>query len=251
MIGNVSVASLGIPNVIPPFNPNSISGLKYWYDANDGSTITSSGGRVSALANKATGITLTLLQATSGKQPLIVASAQGGKQVLQFTNARADQLYLATSPMSGATAHSTFLAYKSTSSTTGYKFAFGNDSGAGTSPLFYQLSSHNYYETSSGGSSTQGTNNIVNVANIMAITQSSGSSPILKTYTGGTAAETITGTAGSLTVGTAGAGSFLGQGLGGAAPTDFNFCEVLTYNNVLSAGDQAAVVAYLTAKWGI
>lgn len=248
MIGNAVAGFVGVKLATPGFDPNSISGLRLWYDADDSSTITVASNRVSAITNKATGYAATLTQATSGQQPFLAASTQNSKQVIQFAASRTDQLGLTGTPMSGATAQTAFLAHKTTSSTTGYKFVYGQDAN-GISPLYYQLSSKNYYETGSGVTSVTGTNNVVNTAQIMQITQGVNGYPILKTWSGGSAIETINGNSGTWSV--ASSANFTRLGAGWANCTDFNFFEVIVYNTVLSAGDQTSVINYLTTKWAI
>ena len=227
------------------------SGLRIWYDASDTTTITSSSSRVSAITNKATGYTFTLSQGTTANMPLVVASGQNGKQILQFANSRTDILVNSSAtPMDGATNLTIFFAGKTTSTVNGYKFEFGTNNGVGGFPLLYQLSNKNYFETGSGTNGITGTSDYNGVANIQFI-QATGS-------TGGTIQKTITSTTETNTAGganfTVGGGSTWSSSLGSSAAgvgTDLNFFEVVVYNRTLSTPEYNSVVAYLKTKWGI
>lgn len=68
----------------PPFTPGSLSGLTLWLDADNPTSITQSGGKVSQWVDQSpTGATFT--QATAGLQPAYVASGIGGKPSLSFS----------------------------------------------------------------------------------------------------------------------------------------------------------------------
>ena len=231
-----------------------LDGLRVWIDANDDSTITASSSRVSAISNKAPGYTsFSWSNGTGGSQPLLVANAQGGKQVMQFTNARSDMLRNSTSsPMANATILTMFCLVKTTASGNGYKFSIGSDTSSVAAPLWFQLSTTNYYETGSGGTGTVGTYNVVNTANINYVNHISATSKDFRTYVGGTAVETITGAAGTLSVGgPTSPVSSIGRGFGETAPPDMNFCEVLLYNKTLTNDEITQNINYLTSKWGV
>ena len=256
MIANLIAVLNPVGSAPAPTSP-VLTGLRYWYDANDGATLTSSGGRVSAITNKASGYSWTLSQGTSGQQPLIVTNSQNGKQILQFTNARNDALtnFNTGNPMLGATSLTNFLVVKSTTTTNGYKFCYGANN-PGTNALFYQLTSKNYYEAGSGVCAVTGTYSVNGIANIQVIVSVSGSASNQKTYVGGTTQENVTGASGTWSISDTSAQGeprrvALGTGYDGSASADFNFCEALSYPSSLSAGDIAANVSYLTAKWGL
>jgi hypothetical protein len=243
--------SASVPGV--PTTP-SLDGLRVWIDANDNTTITASSSRVSAISNKASGYTsFVWSNATGGTQPLLVAGAQGGKQVMQFTNARSDVLSNSTSsPMASATTLTMFLVSKTTSTNNGYKFSIGSDTSPTSAPLWFQLNSKNYYETGSGGSSTTGTFTTANVANINYVNHVSGTSKDFRTYVGGSVVDSITGVAGVLSVGgPTSPVSSIGRGFGATPPPDMNFCEVLLYNKTLATDEILQNISYLTSKWGI
>lgn len=238
-----------------PTSP-SLTNLRIWYDANDSSTITVNSGRASAITNKAAGYPWTLSQATSGRQPLIVAAAQNGKQVLRYANSRGDALQTnaINHPMTGATIHTWFGVYKTTETRTGYKFVIGYNSDKAFLPL--QLSDKNYFENGSGLNGTTGTNNVVNVPNIQVVQQTSGGAQFLRTYTNGTILENITGTASTFFIdGTTatppGMLTSIGTGFGDFAVPNLDFCEMLQYNAVISTDDFNNNISYLTAKWGV
>lgn len=226
------------------------SGLRMWYDASDTSTITQSGGRVSAITNKASGYTHTLTQATSGKQPAFTANGRNGLSILQFSNSRVDSLNnTASTPMNNTTSVSIFFAGKTTSTANGYKFSFGTNNGSGGFPLIYQLNNKNYFETGSGTNPVTGTSDYNGVANIQFV-QATGA-------TGGTIQKTVTSTtetntnSGQNFTASPGPTYWTGIGEGAGSPTDYDFYEIAVYNRTLTTDEYNSVVAYLKAKWGI
>jgi hypothetical protein len=232
-----------------------LTNLRLWYDANDSSTITVNSGRASAITNKASGYTWTLSQGNAGRQPLIVSAAQNGKQILRYTNARQDVLANANTnhPMTNATILTWFGVYKTTETRTGYKFVIGFNSDKAF--LALQLPDNkNHSQNGSNYNVLQGTNNLVNVPNILAVQQSSGSSQFLRTYTNGTILENITGTASAFYIdGTTAGGQLtsIGTGFTDFAVPNMDFCEMFMYNAVLSTDDFNDNISYLTAKWGV
>lgn len=225
-----------------------LTDLRMWYDASDNSTLTVSGSpsRVSAITSKASGYTHTLSQATSGKQPEVVTNYQNGLQALKLTNARGDDLRITNaSPISGATAHTTFIACKTNSTTNGYKFCFGNDT-LYQFPLFYQLNNKNYYETSTGTSALSSTSNFNGVANIMMI-KHTGTSVTMITSTATDETNTVTA-GGSLSVGNS--LTAIGRDPGGGT-ADVHIFEILVYTGILDATATAKTKDYLKTKWGI
>jgi hypothetical protein len=249
-IGIFSAAGAG--GAPAPTSP-VLTNLRLWYDADDTSTITVSSGRASAITNKAAGYAWTLSNGNSSRQPLIVAAAQNGRQVLRLTSARNDFLNtIATTgfPMLSTTAFTSFVVAKTTSSTVGYKFVAGGD-GGGTCWLFLNLSQKNYVELGSGNSALTGTNTMTNIPNIQAVNMTSSGASSLKTFTNGTQLENITGTAGSFSFTNTGQLTSIGTGFNNFSTADMDFCEVLSYNSVLSTTDYDTNIAYLTAKWGV
>ena len=69
------------------FNPDSISNLEHWYDANDSSTITKDGSNRVSQWNDKKGSN-NLVQATGGNKPLWVSGSQNGKDVIRDDGAR-------------------------------------------------------------------------------------------------------------------------------------------------------------------
>jgi hypothetical protein len=224
-----------------------LTDLRMWYDANDNTTLTVSGSpsRVSAITSKASGYTHTLSQATGGKQPEVVTNYQNGLQALKLTAARNDNLNTnSATPMNGATAHTTFVACKTNSTTNGYKFFFGNDVLYGL-PLFYQLNNKNYYETGTGSSAVSSTSNFNGVA-VVGMIKHTGTSVTMITSTATDETNTATA-AGNLDVGNAQTG--IGRDASGTA--DVHIFEILVYNSILDATATAKTKDYLKTKWGI
>lgn len=69
--------------VVPGFQPDDITGLKLWLDAQDGTTITfGTGSNVQDWVDKAPGATLTFQQLIGSRQPLAVQI--NGRQMIEF-----------------------------------------------------------------------------------------------------------------------------------------------------------------------
>jgi hypothetical protein len=75
----------------------------------------------------------------------------------------------------------------------------------------------------------------------------------MRTYTGGTILETITGGSGTFTIAGSGAGllTSIGEGWAAFTPADMDFCEIIAYPNTLSTTDFDNNIAYLTSKWAV
>lgn len=218
--------------------------LKFYYDASDATTLTMNGSRVSAIANKSPASpSQTLSQATSGNQPLLVDNVYNGRSILRLTAARGDNLYINSTTLTG-NAHTTFVVAKVTSATNGYKFFFGNDTNY-QMPLFYQLSSKTYYETSTGTSAVTSTVTSQNELHIQMVRHQNTTVRMRTIFTGQDETKNVTG-GGNLNVTSANTGI----ARGGAA-ADFDFCETVAYESSLSDGDVDLVIAYLKDKWGI
>jgi hypothetical protein len=232
-----------------------LTGLLQWYDANDSTTITQSAGRVSALANKASGYPYTVTQATSGQQPLVVSNAINGKQIIRFVNTRSDYLLNQTpyAPGHGATTMSFFLVVKTNSTTQGGWYMTGRDAGTGGYlPISLLLGGKVEYQTGSGANVVDGTNSISSGTTLLHYVDQSGTAINMKVITNG-ATDTKSATGGyALDIGGGPGGYTPGLGFntrGGFA--DFDLCELLFYAAKLSTSDYNTNVSYLKTKWGI
>ena len=76
----------GSGGVTPPFTPASISGLNFWYDAADTSTIIQVAGSVSQWNDKASGFNA--VQGTGAAQPVTGTTTINGKNVLVFAGTK-------------------------------------------------------------------------------------------------------------------------------------------------------------------
>lgn len=233
-----------------------LTNLVQWYDASDSATITQSGGRVSALANKASGYTYTLTQATAGQQPLVVSGSVNGRDTIQFTSARSDFIANQTpyAPGHGATTMSFFLVVKMDNTTTGGLYMTGRDAGVGGyMPISYFNSSKFTYQTGSGANALNSTNTISSgTVAIHYCNQVTSSSITQKVITNGAVDTTTRTPSHTLDVGGGPGGYTPGVGFntrGGFA--NFQLCEVLFYTSTLSAGDYSYNETYLKNKWGI
>jgi len=232
-----------------------LTGLLQWYDASDSSTITKSADRVSAWQNKASGYPYTVVQATSGQQPLWVSAGKNGKDLLRWTNARNDLMALATAfaPGNGATKMTFFVACKITSTLQGGIYVTGRDagSGGGWMPASVTLTNGKMsYQTGSGGSAVTATSVTTNTSLIHGVNHDIQAVTQKVIYGATTDTTTVTGL--TLDVGGGSGGYTPGVGfniLAGAA--DMDFYEVLFYASTLSGADYTKNIDYLKAKWGI
>jgi hypothetical protein len=254
----IPLGILATQGTVAPPGPTEpiLTNLRIWYDANDNSFLTNASGRASNISNKAAGYTWDLTQATTGRQPEIIAAAQNGKQALKFTSARNDLLLNTGSahPLGGATTFTVFLAFKSANSTNGYKWSIGGD-GVRTCFLLFQASSKNYVETGSGTNAMTGTADVVNTANIQVVSMISGGAKSQKTFTGGTELDSVNNTNNdTFTILSTGGQDYrtsIGAGFGNSATANFDFYEILAYPNTLSTADFNTNIDYLTNKWGL
>jgi len=233
-----------------------LTGLLQWYDASDTATITQSGGRASALSNKASGYSYTVTQATSGQQPQVMSASVNGLTTLKFTSSRGDAMANQTpyAPGNGATTMSFFLVAKMNNTTTGGLWMTGRDAGfGGYMPLSYFNSSKFTYQTGSGANVLNGSNTISSgTLALHYVNQITSSSISQRVITNGATDTTSRTPDATLNVGGGPGGYTPGVGFntrGGYA--DFEFCEVLFYGSSISTQDRDDNITYLKAKWGI
>tara|TARA_R110000751_G_scaffold121605_1_gene222136 strand:- start:42 stop:776 length:735 start_codon:yes stop_codon:yes gene_type:complete len=80
-----NVGFLGSTVLAGDFNPESVSGLIAWYDANDVTTIDKDGSDlVSEWRNKVVDDAFTVTQATAGNKPTWVLEGQNGKDTIRY-----------------------------------------------------------------------------------------------------------------------------------------------------------------------
>ncbi len=115
------------------FSPSSLSGLQFWVDFSDLSTITSSGGFVSQVADKS-GNNRNLTQPTASNRPAIGASSKNGMDVLTFDggDAMVSPLWTQAQPVT------MFAVVRNSDNSGANRQIIGNQNS--TNPTFYKSS---------------------------------------------------------------------------------------------------------------
>jgi hypothetical protein len=220
------------------FNPKSISGLAYWWDATDAATRTVATG-VSSWRDKVASVAAT--QSTGASQPLL--STINGRTAFVFDQG---DLLLASGLSYSITAQSTFAVCQIDSSAASFGRIVAQESDAENAnyiplllpnPGAFQIGSYFSGGFRSGVSVTQSTG-------VVAESHHNGTS--LSCVANGVSGSSFTGalsfTPNKIAIGnSAGVGaSFIGR-----------IGEVLIWNRAMTATEISAVRRYLSRKWGI
>ena len=235
-------------------NPTSVSGLNFWIDAADSSSITLSSGNVSQINDKS-GNNYNVTQATTGSQPSYVSSN------IIFSNDKF--LNIPQSAINNATSWSMFMVLNPISSSNW--FFVKQHNGVNT----YNVLSMTY-NTSSGGGGQNGIQNYGYWRSLNAGSQTNtgtglyiGRSQLweliydgttmtmyrdgvsLRSTTGSFAIPNVT-TATNFTLGAWIAGTTQNPGI-----TNFRLGELAFYSNAVTSADRLLLETYFTSKWGI
>ena len=235
-------------------NPSSVSGLQFWIDAADSSSITLSSGNVSQINDKS-GNNYNVTQATSGSQPPYSSSN------ITFSNDKF--LNIPQSAINNAAAWSMFMILNPTSSSNWIFVKQYN--GVNT----YNVLSMTY-NTSSGGGTQNGTQNYGYWRSLNAGSQANTGTGLyigrtqlweliydgttmvmyrdgvsLRSTTGSFAIQNVT-SATNFTLGTWIAGTVQNPGI-----TNFRFGELAFYSRAVTSGERLLLENYFTTKWGI
>ncbi|CAB4213862.1 Concanavalin A-like lectin/glucanases superfamily [uncultured Caudovirales phage] len=233
----------------PSFRPSQISNLDIWLDANDSSTITQSGGRVSVWADKS-GNSANALQGTGASQPTYTANGQNGRSVVTYANGNFFQI--SSQAATDITSSFTFQAALNMTSATGgggnilskgtlgpYRWRFDNNTTNGAITLIIA--------DSDGFSVTTTTTTVsFGVPVILGVRFRAGVAidfyvNNIQIYTAATTKTVLSTNASAVDVGTvSGSENFIGQ-----------MMEVLVYKKALSDVELGQTVNYLSNKWGI
>jgi hypothetical protein len=231
----------------PPFLPTRIGGgnLKLWLDASDTSTITGSGGSVSAWAGK-DGNSYIVTQGIGSRQPTTGVSTSNGKNVLNFdggdilagntalnaamgaiASGASTVFVIARRNTEDGTTQNPFVANQLATSTN-YRVGFSSTAGN----IFFQSGG---FSTFTGATNTDfqiftGTRSGVDM------TAQVNQETVVATTTGVDRPLTNSFFVGAIDTG-------LAQALVGSIG------EIIIYNRLLSTGEIARVQAYLTNKW--
>ena len=234
-----------------PLPPIPLGGLNGWWDADDSSTITASGGAISQWNDKSGG-DRHVTQPTAGLQPTTGIATLNGRNVLVFDD---DYIkYETGSPLMGTAASSVFMVFKETTEVVD----------AGVFLAFYAGGGHSDWDSHSGYGCTTGSSGQI-VATVRGYAGASfsgtGASP-WGVYSAlfrpdGTNDAYKDGLIGTSTTGGTGFGStcsgfsFGARYLVNVFTPNFKgqIAEVIVYNRVLSTIEREQVEEYLTIKW--
>lgn len=246
---------------VSTFTPASITSAtrRFWHDAQDNATITEATG-VSLWVDKfANGYDVE--QATGSKQPTKSAVAFGGRQSLRFTAAGAQELILTDGPLvtdfAGGTdvAHCVYLVFQLVTIPTSILFGVDSTAAATIYSLITVISTPTWvYQRRDGvgGATSRVQSGSIPVAGTQYIARAG--------YTGTNADWKINGialtTAGSSDTGDMTLDRMIYGAFGNGAGAHNSFAdaylgEAIGLTGTVSAGEEAQLVSYLKAKWGI
>jgi hypothetical protein len=226
-----------------PWTPASISGLQFWLDASDASTLydaTSGGSLVAADGAVArwqdkSGNAIHATQSTSGSRPLRKIASQNGRDVVRLDGSND---YLEISPTDLATNFTMLWAFRP--NTANYTLLATTTSGGARFLIIGTTLYNDYYGSGAATIATTGTTG----------------TGILRTYR--RSSGTLQCWLGTVSQGSVGfANTLSGHTQIGRIhdQSTYNMSgdiyEVLIYNSALSDADLATAQSYLTAKWGL
>jgi len=228
---------------INTINPDSISGLKLWFDASDSSTITKDGGNlVSVWGDKAVNGD-NLSQATGSDQPLWVDNVQNGLPVIKFDGSN-DNMNTGTLTAT-LSQPNTYVGVFRMPTGSGAEFTVWDSEVTGTRNLFVAEGTVNAYRYYAGDTPE---NSAVTLDKtdfqVYTIVFDNTSSSIRR----GQVEILSSGTA----IGTNGLPSFkLGEDWSNIRNGDVWFGELLVYNKALTTQEREDVESYLIEKWNV
>lgn len=220
--------------------PNTLPGLQLWLDAQDGSTISTSGGQVTQWDDKS-GNGFHAVQGDAARQPTVAGSINGFSAIhLDATGAgdpNSDALAVSTLNIA-AHPYTVFIVDQYWGATQGRTLQ-----GAGANWLIGKWGGRNAHFTGEwagpfGAQTFAGTNAPVVTEGV------GGTYNSYQTRNGVTVGHNnVGGSPGGLAIGGAGGGAF-------DEPSQADVGEVIVYNRVLADNERRQVSNYLAAKWG-
>lgn len=242
------------------FNPNKISGLIMWLDANDstsffdatsgGNNVTTDGASIARWRDKSTSAK-DFKQATSGSRPILKIGTQNGRNSVRFDSI--DDFMEMDSNFSGLTAATYFIVLKiaidppTVDTKTGHPimFIYNNRFAGGSS--HYPFTDGNIYDTSMTTSRKTVGNPSPNLTNFhlynVSSTSNSWTARLNKTQLFTTATNTFSQEE-----------KTIGRSVGSNAVFYYfngDIAEIIVYNSVLSVDNRTSLENYLYQKWGI
>ena len=216
------------------FSPSSLSGLQFWVDFSDLSTITSSGGLVSQVADKS-GNGRDISQPTSSNRPTIGASTKNGMDVLTFDGSDNLKSAVWTQPQPVTM----FAVVRNSENSGSNRQIIGNSNSI--SPVFYKSGNvWRLYSASELASSVSVDNSWHYLSGVV----NSGSSVLRLDGTqiaaGNTGSNSWNNT--SIAIGNS---PDAGNGFGWIG----DIAEIFVYSRVLSTSEITQVESYLNSRW--
>ena len=242
------------------FNPNKISGLIMWLDANDstsffdetsgGNNVTTDGGSIARWRDKSTS-GKDFKQATSGNRPILKIATQNGRNSVRFD--AIDDFMEMDATFSGLTAATYFIVLKiavdppTVESKTGHPIMFIYNDIRNGGASHYTYLDGNIYDTSMTTSRKTVGNPSPNLTNFhlynVSATSNSWTARLNKTQLFTTATNTFSQEERTI-----------GRSVGSNAVFYYfngDISELIVYNSVLSANDRTSIENYLYQKWGL
>jgi len=220
----------------PTFVPTDIAGLVAWYDADDASTITESGGLVSQWDDKS-GQGNHVAQGTSTLQPLTVDAQQNGRAIVR-TDGIDDYIYVnAFSGGAIGNGHTVLIALKPDARAGVHVFYDGRNSGATRSETYNNSGTYAYFSGVVNATTTNVATGFTQLTtvyhNVNGLLRENG----VEIDTGSTGASQMNG----LIVGSfqAVTNVWAAQDVG----------EILIYDSILAGTDLTDAENYLKARW--
>lgn len=239
----------------PVFDLDSVTGLQWWFDASDATTITESSGDVSAIADKVAGTySLEGYPAASAYYPALTASAENGQSAIDFDGSN-DLMRLPSGQKIALLSELTLFLVASPSSTSNSYVLCDTyaASGAGRQPAIlsgYNITgsggsgSFEWYTLDSGKFASFGAG-LSGIQLLTLLYDSAGNTVLRRNgsqVSSGASDTTFTSVAGFTALGGADSGT---------AHAGFRFCELAAYNSVLTGSDLTDCEDHLLSKWGI
>lgn len=223
------------------FNPNKLSGLSAWLDANDSNTITESGGAVSQWDDKS-GNGNHVTQGTGANQPVTNATTKNSKNVIDFDGSAWFDTPAAYNTLANDDI-TVFIVSKQTTSGVQGTLLRGQASGSTKLYLYYASS----YVV--GGYNNNSHDSVASNAGVIewnTITfKKNGATQGIQINSG----TEITDSAG-VDVATVDAVT-IGADYAGSDALNGSIAEIIIYNRNLTEQERALVKNYLTTKWAI
>lgn len=223
-----------------------LDNLVLWLDGADGTTITQSGGYVSAWANKSSLGTLNNATATAAEQPAWVSHASAsGNSVVRFDGVN-DRIYAGSDPsleITNATGMTLMLELQSDLAKSGRQYFVDKHSGGANGYFGYIDTNRSVFFRFGVNAVQTGANAITGDYQVVTIM---GSSSALSIYVDGMLKGSATGAYSWASTPEA---FVFGDTSAHEGALKANLGELLIYNTVLSPADRAANEAYLVAKW--